>query len=52
MKRLPIIRHVRWAFLTWRVHSWARMWGRAGIGLGIPNESDLNHLDLIWKGKA
>ncbi len=52
MKRWPIIRHVRWAYLDWRVHSWAREWGRLGIGTGIPNSADLDHLQAIWDGKA
>lgn len=52
MKKLPIIRHVRWLYLSWRVHRWAASWASLGIGLGVPNESDLRHLERIWKGEA
>lgn len=52
MKKLPIIRHIRYFWLSWRVHQWARAWGQAGIGLGEPHPSDLEHLDAIWRGEA
>jgi len=26
------------------------LWGRAGIGLGWPHQSDLDHLTAIWRG--
>lgn len=52
MKRWPIIRHVRCIWLLYRVERWAWQWVRMGIGLGYPNESDIEHLRLIWKGKA
>lgn len=52
MKRWPVVRHVRYFWLAYRVDRWARMWGQAGVGLGYPNPGDLHHLDLIWKGKA
>jgi hypothetical protein len=50
MKRFPIIRHLRWFYLTRRVHLHARRWAQLGIGLGYPNESDLQYLDAIWRG--
>jgi hypothetical protein len=52
MKRWPIIRHVRWFCLSYRVHRWAAQWGAMGIGLGHPNESDLKTLNDIWRGEA
>ena len=52
MKRLPGIRHLRWIWGTWRVIRHASAWGRIGIGTGEPAESDLQHLDAIWRGRA
>lgn len=52
MKRLWGIRHLRYWWLEYRVYRWARFWGLHGIGLGLPNQADLDHLDAIWKGKA
>jgi hypothetical protein len=51
VKRLWGIRHVRWLYLTWRVHRFAAMCGSFGLGLGYPNESDLRRLDMIWRGE-
>jgi hypothetical protein len=51
MKRVWGVRHVRWMWLHYRVHRWARIWGSVGIGLGSPNESDLRVLDAIWRGE-
>jgi hypothetical protein len=50
IKRLWGIRHVRWLWLFWRVHSFARQCASIGLGLGHPNESDLRVLDAIWRG--
>jgi hypothetical protein len=52
MKRWPIIRHIRYLVLRARVYEWARWWGDVGIGLGVPNESDLAQLERIWNGDA
>ena len=52
MKRRPVIRHLRYYWHRWRVYRWARTWARLGIGLGWPNQSDLDHLKAIWEGKA
>lgn len=52
MKRLPVIRHIRWLWLTWRVEVWAHRFGQVGIGLGHPNPSDQQQLDAIWRGEA
>ena len=50
MKRWWGIRHLRYAWWSWRVAVWAREWMRAGIGLGIPHSSDIAWLDRIWRG--
>lgn len=52
MKRLPIVRHIRWLWGSWRVHRWARHCADLGLGLGIPNRSDLDVLDAIWRGET
>ncbi len=52
MKRLWGIRHLRWYWHSVRVWRWARQWGRLGIGLGVPNMRDLDHLEAIWRGEA
>lgn len=52
MKRLWGIRHVRWLWKAVRVWHWAAAWGRAGIGMGVPNPADLQYLDLVWRGEA
>ena len=36
----------------WRVQRHATRWARVGIGLGVPNQSDLDVLDAIWRGEA
>jgi hypothetical protein len=51
-KRWPVIRHVRYWFLAYRVQKWAWTWGQMGIGLGYPNPSDVKQLDDIWAGRA
>lgn len=50
IKKLPIIRHVRYFWYSWRVRVHAMQWASIGVGLGIPNKSDLEHLDDIWRG--
>lgn len=52
MKRLWGVRHIRWLWLSWRVHQFARQCAGIGLGLGCPNESDLKVLDAIWRGDA
>jgi len=51
MKKLPIIRHLRYFYLRWRVQQHAAQWASIGIGLGIPNKHDLDYLDAIWRGE-
>jgi hypothetical protein len=50
MKRLPIIRHIRYWWLRYQVYRWAWHWGQIGIGMGYPNEADLRQLERIWRG--
>jgi hypothetical protein len=52
LKKLIVIRHLRWAWLSWRVHRFAAMCGDVGLGLGYPNPADLRQLDAIWRGEA
>lgn len=52
MKRWPVIRHIRFWYLSWRVHRHAAAWAQCGIGVGGPNPADLDHLAAIWYGKA
>lgn len=52
MKRWPIIRHIRWFWLRYRVERWAWYCGQMGLGLGHPNPSDIAYLNDIWAGRA
>ncbi len=52
MKKLWGIRHIRFFYLKWRVIQFAHAWGRLGIGLGFPNQKDIDHLERIWRGEA
>lgn len=47
--RLPIIRHLRFAVLAWRITSWYGMWGSLGY---YANGYDARVLDAIWRGKV
>ena len=51
MKRLPIIRHIRWLYLSWRVEQHYRNWAMLGM-LPINRHLDDAHLDRIWRGEA
>jgi hypothetical protein len=49
LKRLPIIRHLRW---YWHTQKFLRWWYGIGSYFWIcPNPADLDFLDDIWKGK-
>lgn len=50
LKRRPGIRHVRWTILNARCHESADNLRQAGVGLGIPNEADLQYLNRVWEG--
>ena len=53
IKRWFVIRHIRYWYLSCRVHSWARFCYLMGLsGFSIPNESDSKHLQDIWEGHA
>ena len=51
MKRLWGIRHLRWLYYAWQLERWARHWAQLGIGLGYPNQSDIEVLNAIWRGE-
>lgn len=48
MSKWPIIRHVRWLYLTVRFNIW---WSSMGQLFVCPNQSDLDYLDGVWEGK-
>jgi len=49
LKRLPIIRHLRW---YWHARKFYRWWYGLGWHLWVfPNPADLEFLDDVWKGK-
>ncbi len=50
INRLWGIRHMRWLWLSWRVHRFAQQCAELGLGMGYPNASDLNYLDAVWRG--
>ena len=52
MKRWPVIRHIRFFYLRFRVRQWAWTCGCMGLGSGRPNPADLKQLERIWKGEA
>lgn len=50
MKRLPIVRHVRFLWLAWQFDRW---WRGVGCHLGaFPNQADFDFLDDVWHGRA
>jgi len=51
-KRWPVVRHVRYYYLRYKVYEAARWWYMFGIGMGQPNPADLKHLEAIRKGEA
>ena len=48
--RLPVIRKIRFIFYNFRIHVWANMWDRVGIGFGGPNQYDLWIVYAISRG--
>jgi hypothetical protein len=50
IKRLPIIRHVRWLYLSWRVEQHYAMWAQLGM-LPTHRDRDQAVLDAIWRGE-
>lgn len=51
MKRWPVIRHIRWLYLSWCVQRWTQRWAELVGCFPIPNENDLRYLDAVWKGE-
>jgi len=50
MKRLPIIRHIRYYYLMFRVNQHYAMWAELGM-LPVNAQSDYDYLDAIWRGE-
>jgi len=49
-KRWPLIRHVRYLYLSWCFHRW---WMDVGRHYWLaPNELDERFLEDVWNGKA
>lgn len=51
MKRLPIIRHIRFFYHAYMLDRHLRAYRSMGLGYGV-QQSDLDTLDKIWKGEA
>ena len=48
-KQLPIIRHIRWLYLSLSFGHW---WDKVGRYLGcFPNQADLDYLQRVWEGE-
>ena len=50
MKRFPIIRHVRFFYLRWRLERWVDYCRDVGVGV-FAQESDWTYLQEVWEGK-
>ena len=50
LKRLPIIRHVRWLYWAWQVEKHYAMWAQLG-SLPLYRDRDEAVLDAIWRGE-
>jgi hypothetical protein len=50
IKRLPVIRHLRWLYFSWRVQQHYTMWHQLG-SLAVNRHLDDEVLDQIWKGE-
>lgn len=50
MKRWPIIRHVRYFYLLYKVNEHYEFWAQMGM---MPSNSDNDYavLDAIWRGE-
>jgi hypothetical protein len=47
----PVIRHIRYLYRAWRTKRDARLWGRRGVGLGVPTDGERDELDAIRRGE-
>lgn len=50
MKRLPVIRHIRYFYLRYQVHKHYDMWSSMG-SLPVNAGNDYTVLDAIWRGE-
>jgi hypothetical protein len=50
IKRLPIIRHLRWLYWSWKVEQHYAMWLQLG-SLPVYRDRDEQVLDQIWRGE-
>jgi hypothetical protein len=50
MKRLPIIRHLRYFYLRYRVNQHYDMWAEVGM-LPVHAHRDYEVLNQIWRGE-
>jgi|GEM_PF-2298218 hypothetical protein len=50
MKRLPIIRHLRWVYHTWQVNKHYEFYRKLGM-LPVNADKDYEVLDAIWRGE-
>jgi hypothetical protein len=51
MKRLSIIRHIRWLYLSWQVEKHYAMWSELGM-LPVHRHLDDEQLIRVWRGEA
>lgn len=52
MKKLPIIRHIRAMYLSYKLDRWVLQMYIIGLGMGYPNESDLRYIKAVWDGEV
>lgn len=50
LKRLPLVRHIRWLIAAWRVERHYQEWSILGA-LPVNRDKDEKILRLIWDGK-
>jgi hypothetical protein len=50
LRRLPIIRHLRWLYWSWKVEQHYAMWESLG-SLPVHRHLDEAVLDAIWRGE-
>lgn len=51
MKRWPIIRHIRFFYLRYRVNQHYEMWGKVGM-LPVHIQKDYAILNKVWAGEC
>lgn len=50
IKRLPVIRHIRWLWLSWCLDRHLSNCSQMGIGF-VPQDSDIAYLEAVWRGE-